>query len=109
MPGTLIVTLTLVTSSPYRHLDDMDEEVGMELTTGQCDRAAGVLLAQACGDALGVPYEFATPPDGEPRMVGGGLGPYAPASGATTPRWRCVSRGSPPAVTSPPPPRRTRS
>ena len=48
------------------------------LTTEQYHRAAGVLLGQACGDALGVPYEFSTPPDGEPRMLGGGLGPYAP-------------------------------
>lgn len=44
------------------------------------DRAAGVLLGQACGDALGVPYEFGTPlPAGElAQMKGGGLGPYAP-------------------------------
>lgn len=45
----------------------------------QLDRAAGVLLAAACGDALGVPYEFGVPPaPGEmPVMAGGGLGPYA--------------------------------
>ncbi|WP_017588123.1 ADP-ribosylglycohydrolase family protein [Nocardiopsis ganjiahuensis] len=44
------------------------------------DRAAGVLLGAACGDALGVPYEFAArlPEDRVPEMVGGGLGPYAP-------------------------------
>ncbi|KOX13863.1 ADP-ribosylglycohydrolase family protein [Nocardiopsis sp. NRRL B-16309] len=44
------------------------------------DRAAGVLLGAACGDALGVPYEFARRlGDHEvPEMVGGGLGPYAP-------------------------------
>ncbi|WP_304452550.1 ADP-ribosylglycohydrolase family protein [Nocardiopsis sp. YSL2] len=44
------------------------------------DRAAGVLLGAACGDALGVPYEFARRlADHEvPEMVGGGLGPYAP-------------------------------
>mgnify|MGYP000912413489 FL=1 len=42
------------------------------------DRAAGVLLAAAVGDALGVPYEFAPTISGEPRMLGGGLGPYAP-------------------------------
>ena len=43
----------------------------------QSHRAAGVLLGQACGDALGVPYEFATPPSvGElAHMHGGGLGP----------------------------------
>jgi ADP-ribosylglycohydrolase len=45
------------------------------------DRAAGVLVGQACGDALGVPYEFG-PRLGsseQPQMRGGGLGPYAPA------------------------------
>jgi len=50
----------------------------VKLTSAQNDRAAGVLLGQACGDALGVPYEFATPPVGEAQMLGGGLGPYAP-------------------------------
>ena len=45
----------------------------------QGDRAAGVLLGAACGDALGVPYEFGSRPlDGAPRMLGGGLGNYAP-------------------------------
>lgn len=44
------------------------------------DRAAGVLLGAACGDALGVPYEFGPRlgPEDVPRMIGGGLGPYAP-------------------------------
>lgn len=52
----------------------------MRLTSDQRDRAGGVLLGQAVGDALGVPYEFATPPAaGQPaRMTGGGLGNYAP-------------------------------
>ncbi|MFW5473146.1 ADP-ribosylglycohydrolase family protein [Knoellia sp. CPCC 206450] len=53
-------------------------EVAMELTTRQTDRTAGVLLGQACGDALGVPYEFSAPPVSDPEMRGGGLGPYAP-------------------------------
>ncbi|MFG3301520.1 ADP-ribosylglycohydrolase family protein [Micromonospora chersina] len=46
----------------------------------QSDRAAGVLLAAACGDALGVPYEFGAPlpANEQPEMRGGGLGPYAP-------------------------------
>ncbi|GIG37160.1 ADP-ribosylglycohydrolase family protein [Cellulomonas pakistanensis] len=50
------------------------------LDRGVLDRASGVLLAQAAGDALGVPYEFAEPPaaDDLPVMRGGGLGPYAP-------------------------------
>ena len=44
------------------------------------DRARGVLLAAACGDALGVPYEFAPAigPNVVPEMVGGGLGDYEP-------------------------------
>lgn len=45
------------------------------------DRIEGVLLGAACGDALGVPYEFGSAPLGRgevPRMIGGGLGPYAP-------------------------------
>ncbi|MGW3248240.1 ADP-ribosylglycohydrolase family protein [Streptomyces sp. NPDC001070] len=44
------------------------------------DRAAGVLLGAAVGDALGVPYEFQPTlrEDQQPRMVGGGLGPYEP-------------------------------
>lgn len=43
------------------------------------DRAAGVLLGQACGDALGVPYEFGSARLGaHPVMIGGGLGDYAP-------------------------------
>ncbi|GAA0969970.1 ADP-ribosyl-[dinitrogen reductase] glycohydrolase [Nocardioides aquaticus] len=50
------------------------------LTTAQHDRAAGVLLGQACGDALGVPYEFARPPGADElaEMKGGGLGDFAP-------------------------------
>jgi hypothetical protein len=46
----------------------------------QTDRAAGVLLGLAAGDALGVPYEFGTPPAvGDlAEMLGGGLGDFAP-------------------------------
>lgn len=55
------------------------EGEAMELTTAQTERVAGVLVGQACGDALGVPYEFGAPPrDGRPVMSGGGLGGYAP-------------------------------
>lgn len=52
----------------------------MDLTSDQVDRAAGVLLGSAAGDALGVPYEFAEPPgpDELAEMKGGGLGPFAP-------------------------------
>lgn len=51
----------------------------MELNADQQDRAAGVLLGQAIGDALGVPYEFETIKlDGLAEMLGGGLGNYRP-------------------------------
>jgi len=46
----------------------------MTLTTAQLDRACGVLLGTAAGDALGAAYEFGPPrgPDLEVAMVGGG-------------------------------------
>ena len=50
----------------------------MKLTTAQTDRACGVLLAAAAGDALGAGYEFSAPLDGVPAMIGGGLGNFAP-------------------------------
>lgn len=37
----------------------------MDTAPSLLDRAAGVLLGQACGDALGVPYEFAPPLTGD--------------------------------------------
>ncbi|WP_078940707.1 ADP-ribosylglycohydrolase family protein [Streptomyces cellulosae] len=50
------------------------------LDTHATDRAAGVLLGAAVGDALGVPYEFKATlrEDQRPRIIGGGLGPYEP-------------------------------
>lgn len=60
-------------------------------------RATGVLVAQACGDALGVPYEFARPPgdDEQPEMRGGGLGPYAPGEWSDdTQMSLCIARVS---------------
>ncbi|MCD2189820.1 ADP-ribosylglycohydrolase family protein [Actinomycetospora soli] len=43
------------------------------------DRVIGTLQGGAIGDALGVPYEYGSRRlDGEPAMVGGGLGHYAP-------------------------------
>ncbi|WP_433611589.1 ADP-ribosylglycohydrolase family protein [Prescottella agglutinans] len=43
------------------------------------DRAAGVLLATAAGDALGAGYEFTTPAaDAVIDMIGGGIGAFAP-------------------------------
>lgn len=52
----------------------------MELTAAQRDRACGVLLGSAAGDALGAGYEFDGPREpGEPvAMIGGGLGPFKP-------------------------------
>jgi len=45
----------------------------MKLTGAQHDRAAGVLLASAAGDALGAGYEFTYPAaDVEIAMIGGG-------------------------------------
>ena len=46
----------------------------MKLTTAQLDRAVGVLLGTAAGDALGAAYEFGPPrgPELEVAMVGGG-------------------------------------
>ncbi|MFE2581903.1 ADP-ribosylglycohydrolase family protein [Streptomyces sp. NPDC059378] len=51
-----------------------------KLDARAADRAAGVLLGAAVGDALGVPYEFKATlsDDQQPRMIGGGLGPYEP-------------------------------
>ena len=72
------VVAVVVLACHDRALGPSDLGVDVELTAEQLDRARGVLVGQACGDALGVPYEFVKPPAGEPQMVGGGLGPYAP-------------------------------
>lgn len=52
----------------------------LELTSAQADRAAGVLLASACGDALGAGYEFGAPMSSGAivGMVGGGSFGWAP-------------------------------
>jgi ADP-ribosylglycohydrolase len=53
-----------------------------KMTSAQTDRACGVLLGVACGDALGAGYEFGSaplpPPGTAPSMIGGGLGGFAP-------------------------------
>ena len=48
--------------------------------TSRAERAVGALLGVACGDALGVPYEFAPIIGAEetPEMKGGGLGDFDP-------------------------------
>lgn len=52
----------------------------MILDAAQSDRAAGVLVGLACGDALGAPHEFGPPlgPDVALGMVGGGDLGWAP-------------------------------
>jgi ADP-ribosyl-[dinitrogen reductase] hydrolase len=52
----------------------------MTLTTAQLDRAIGVLLGTAAGDALGAAYEFGSPrgPELEVAMVGGGAFGWEP-------------------------------
>ena len=51
----------------------------MRLSSQQTDRAVGVVIGQATGDALGVPYEFGSMRlRGEPQMIGGGLGKIRP-------------------------------
>src|SRR6516164_3127606 len=52
----------------------------MTLTTAQLDRACGVLLGTAAGDALGSAYEFGPPrgPELEVAMVGGGAFGWEP-------------------------------
>jgi ADP-ribosylglycohydrolase len=52
----------------------------MTLTTAQTDRAAGILLGLACGDALGAGYEFGPPlpDDTDVVMQGGGQFHWAP-------------------------------
>ncbi|MFZ2173697.1 MAG: ADP-ribosylglycohydrolase family protein [Rhodococcus sp. (in: high G+C Gram-positive bacteria)] len=51
----------------------------MKVASRQCDRAAGVLLATAAGDALGAGYEFTHPAtDASIDMIGGGPFEWAP-------------------------------
>lgn len=61
-------------------MSDQPDDAVRLLDHAVIDRATAVLVAQAAGDALGVPYEFDTPPGPTelPEMRGGGLGPYAP-------------------------------
>jgi len=60
----------------------------MHLDAKQSDRAVGVMLASAAGDALGVPYEYGSRPlDGEPQMLGGASAASPPDNGPMTPRW----------------------
>ena len=60
----------------------------------RADRIEGALLGGACGDALGVPYEFGSAPlaAAVPRMMGGGLGPYAPGEWSDDTQMAVVDR-----------------
>src|SRR3954453_335257 len=65
----------------------------MKLSPAQLDRACGAVLGTAVGDALGAPYEFGVATVGPrgPRMIGGGLGGFAPGEWTddTTMAW-CI-------------------
>lgn len=53
----------------------------VSLSPAQVDRACGVILGAAAGDALGAGYEFGCArlsPGDAPQMIGGGLGDFAP-------------------------------
>jgi ADP-ribosyl-[dinitrogen reductase] hydrolase len=56
----------------------------MTLATAQIDRAVGVLLGTAAGDALGAAFEFGPPrgPELEVAMVGGGSFGWEPGEWA---------------------------
>jgi ADP-ribosylglycohydrolase len=56
----------------------------MTLTTAQTDRAAGVLLGLACGDALGAGYEFGPPLPESTAVTMTGGGPFGWAPGEWT-------------------------
>ncbi|MFN3338528.1 MAG: ADP-ribosylglycohydrolase family protein [Dietzia sp.] len=58
----------------------MSADVTSAVAAGIRDRVAGVVLGTAVGDALGAGYEFGSAPLGPdgPRMIGGGLGGFAP-------------------------------
>jgi ADP-ribosyl-[dinitrogen reductase] hydrolase len=63
----------------------------MRLDAKQIDRAVGVLLASAAGDALGVPYEFGTRAlVGDPEQLGGGLGGIAPGQWSDDTEMACA-------------------
>lgn len=81
------------TSTPSPTLRARMAEGHLRLSPATLERAGGVLLGQACGDALGVPYEFAAIPSGDAEMIGGGLGPYAPGQWSDdTEMAVCVAR-----------------
>jgi len=63
----------------------------MHLDAKQSDRATGVLLAGAAGDALGVPYENGVRQlDAAPQMLGGGLGRIGPGQWSDDTEMACA-------------------
>lgn len=72
----------------------------MKLTAEQMDRARGVLLGCAVGDALGVPFEFKPPQDFAPedmplKMSGGGPFNFAPGEWSDdTQMSLCIARAA---------------
>ncbi|AWY07394.1 hydrolase [Streptomyces phage JackieB] len=72
----------------------------MKLTKEQMDRAAGVLVGCAVGDALGVPFEFKPPQDFAPEdlplgMPGGGPFNFAPGEWSDdTQMTLCIARAA---------------
>ena len=75
----------LIAADVFRDVDP-PAEGEIEQFRRDC-RIAGVLVGQAVGDALGVPYEGGDGPDyGQAKMTGGGFGGYRPGAWyATTP------------------------
>lgn len=62
----------------------------MHLDAKQSDRAVGALLGAATGDALGVRYEAGRQLDGEPQMLGGGLGGLEPGQWSDDTELACA-------------------
>ncbi len=76
----------------------MTTTTGNLLADEQLDRALGVVLASAAGDALGAGYEFKPGWSGapEPAMIGGGLGNFEPGEWTddTTMAWAILEPAS---------------
>ena len=65
----------------------------ISLNGARRDRAAGALLAQACGDALGVPYEFKPPMPRDERAEMKGSGVFGPGEWSDdTEMALCIAR-----------------
>jgi ADP-ribosyl-[dinitrogen reductase] hydrolase len=57
----------------------VEEQLTMDLTAAMVDRAVGVVLGSAAGDAMGAPYEFgAADPEAPCQLEGGGAFDWEP-------------------------------